>query len=486
MKNDHQLSNLIYDFFLLRFHFQYYKYGDTLPSIETLCREFSVSPQTVKTALQRLRAEGLIDMHNGRSTKVLYRQTEQEFWETIQQYFSARQREYTDLFKTAEMIFTPLIIEGFRRISSGELEELAHYVQGGRVDHVLKFFCYVLQKLENPLTMNLYWETSMFFGLPFVGEKMIPNLRDPVEISEALRKIISCSRERDWGHLNDAIVSYQRSSATKALEKISGRLPSQRKQEQVSFTWRIYYDRPQICYSLSMRLLHEIYIGEYRGERFLPSYEKMAGKYNVSVSTMRRTIRVITQMGAVEPVNGVGIRILSVGETGRTPDFTSPAVRSNVALFFQAFELVIYTSERVVPAAFKESEPGAVEGLIRQLEENRNTGRCEFTLWHLLIFIAQYGPLRGVREIYKKIYGLFLWGYPLKISHKKTSRNEQEDEQFTENMLLFLREGSFGKAEACFRELVARQFAVAEGYLFKCGMQPDELRISPSIRLMLD
>ncbi len=69
-------------------------------------------------------------MHNGRSTKVIYRQTEQELWEKIQQYLSARQWEFADLFKTADMIFTPMIIEGFRRISSGELEELAHYVQG--------------------------------------------------------------------------------------------------------------------------------------------------------------------------------------------------------------------------------------------------------------------------------------------------------------------------------------------------------------------
>ncbi len=127
----------------------------------------------------------------------------------------------------------------------------------------------------------------------------------------------------------------------------------------------------------------------------------------MSVSTMRRTIRVITEMGAVEPVNGVGIRILSVGETERMPDFASPAVRSNVALFFQAFELVIYTSERVVPVVLKGSEPEELDSLIRQLEENRHTGRCEFSLWHLLIYIAQYSPLRGVREIYEKYMDFF-------------------------------------------------------------------------------
>ena len=50
MKTKLRVHNLIYQYFLLRMHFQYYQYGDTLPSIDTLCREFSVSAQTVTTA----------------------------------------------------------------------------------------------------------------------------------------------------------------------------------------------------------------------------------------------------------------------------------------------------------------------------------------------------------------------------------------------------------------------------------------------------
>ena len=50
MRNAPQFSNLIYDFFSLRIQFGYYRRGDTLPTIDTLCRQFSVSAQTVKTA----------------------------------------------------------------------------------------------------------------------------------------------------------------------------------------------------------------------------------------------------------------------------------------------------------------------------------------------------------------------------------------------------------------------------------------------------
>ena len=37
MRNDEGFANLIYDYFVVRFHFQYYKYGDSLPKIDALC-----------------------------------------------------------------------------------------------------------------------------------------------------------------------------------------------------------------------------------------------------------------------------------------------------------------------------------------------------------------------------------------------------------------------------------------------------------------
>ena len=90
MVNDSQYSNLIYEYFLVRFHSRYYKYGDTLPSIDILCREFNVSAQTVKVSLRRLRTEGYISMHNGMATTVIFRQTRQEAADYILNYFSER------------------------------------------------------------------------------------------------------------------------------------------------------------------------------------------------------------------------------------------------------------------------------------------------------------------------------------------------------------------------------------------------------------
>ena len=81
MEYEHQLSNLIYDYLLNRFRFGYYQYGDSLPTVDVFCRLFNVSAHPIWTALRRLRADGYIDMKNGRiSAKSLNHKRDFAVW----------------------------------------------------------------------------------------------------------------------------------------------------------------------------------------------------------------------------------------------------------------------------------------------------------------------------------------------------------------------------------------------------------------------
>ena len=64
MQNEQDFSNLIYEYFFLHIRFGYYRCGDSLPPIDTLCREFNVAPLTVTAALRRLRSEGFISKNS--------------------------------------------------------------------------------------------------------------------------------------------------------------------------------------------------------------------------------------------------------------------------------------------------------------------------------------------------------------------------------------------------------------------------------------
>ena len=481
MNKKHQISNLIYDFFVMRFQFRHYRYGVTLPSIDSICREFNVSQQTVKAAFRQLREDGFIDMHNGRPTRVIFQQTEQAFHESVQSFYSKRTAAFPDLFETSALILIPALMEGLRRTSQQDLIQLKSFLTRADTDDALYFFCYILQKLENPLIINLHWEISFYTGLIFFDRNIDENIYSRKLVEKGIGEIIDCTMNRDWDGLRSTLFAFQKNTTERSISYITRNITPAA--GQIPFIWRIYYGRPQICYSLSLRLLHEIYLGKYRETPYLPSYEKMAREYQVSVSTMRRTIDVLSRFRAVESVNGIGTRVCPAST--ETPDFSTPAVRRNLALFFQVFELIILSCEEAACATFLRLTPDEKSSLLCRLEENLRSGRCAFSLWHILLCIAMYCPIKGCRHIYSKIYGLFLWGYPLRTSHKETAWLEKDDEEFTKAIAECIGQNRFRECSLIVREMTIRLFHRAENYLLSHGIQEDELRLSPAIRMMI-
>ena len=306
MVNDNQYSNLIYEYFLVRFHSLYYKYGNTLPSIDILCREFNVSAQTVKAALRRLRAEGYISMHNGTVTTVTFQQTRQGAVDFILNYFSERWADYYDLYSSAELVFIPMLVEGLKRMDEEDLALLSHLEERAEADDLVHFYCCVLQKIENPLALNLFWETTLYQGFPFARLEPQPIHFDTGLVRRRLKVLMSRVYDKDWKGVQAALLEYQQSdihAIQKALGPYIRPLP---KESQIPFVWRVYHNRPQICYNLASQILHDIYLGEFREVQYLPSYEKLAEKYGVSVSTLRRTIAMLSQAGACRTINVKG------------------------------------------------------------------------------------------------------------------------------------------------------------------------------------
>lgn len=482
MKNDTQFSNLIYEFFLMRFQFDYYSYGDLLPPIDAICEEFCVAPETVKNAFRTLRSEGYIDMHRGRPTKVVHRQTPERRQEAIGRFFSARYAASIDLYQSVEQIFIPLLLRCLRHISPDDIPTLEQYAERGKFDDVLYFFCHILQKMDNPLSMNLFWETSFFIGLLFLGPDADQEFHDSSTSRKGMAEIISCCREQDWQRLDDVLMAFQKTFFRRAARYIGQYQVSG--SEQIPFTWRIYYGRPQICYQLATRMMHRIYMGDYYDKSYLPSYENMAKEYAVSVSTMRRTIHVLNQLGVTTSINGVGTRIFSRPGTGNSPVFDSPALRRNYAYFYQAYEIVAYSCEYAFRPALLALSAFEIKDLIGQIEENLHRCHCEFTFWHLLICIAEHNPSQSIREIYSVIYSLFIWGYPLKSKLVDTSDFDRANQIFTESILAELNDRNFENCIAVFNRQIEHLFPVLEDFLVEQGLRQEELRISPSARLL--
>ena len=197
MHNEPAYSKLIYEYFVLRFQFQYYKYGDKLPPIETLCRKFGVSPLTVKAALTRLQEEGYVSIQHGKCTQVTFQQDEAAYRQFKQDFFADRVPLYSGFYKTMDLIFLPLYVESFQRMDEKDLTYLRHITERLNPDDLVNLYCFLLQKLENPLVLNLFWETSLFLGFPSLNQIDLPGFYSIELMKERISQLITSGQKKD-------------------------------------------------------------------------------------------------------------------------------------------------------------------------------------------------------------------------------------------------------------------------------------------------
>lgn len=484
MYNEPAFSNLIYEYFVMRFKFQCYKCGDCLPSIEVLSRQFSVSPLTVKAALKRLQDEGYVSVRHGKCTQVTFQQSEEACRKFKLNFFADRISLYSGFNKAIALIFSPLYAKSFQSMDDTDFTYLRQMIERLNPDDLVNFYCYILQKVENPLIMNLFWETSLFLGFPSLSQIEFPRFHSMDAIRERMNQLIEAGEKKNPQRISDSHRTLESEVIDNFVHFVTDRLPKDAVREPISFHWRIYRDRPQLCYSLATCILHHIYLGDYCNLSFLPSYQKMAESYGVSVSTIRRTIRLLNEIGAVSSINGKGTQILSLDEHKQEPNFSNPAIRRNLAYFINAFELLKLTIEGVSREVLPALPASIRNDLIQQLEELLQAGHCELASNQLLVYISDYSPFAEIREVYEKLYLLMLWGIPLIRHRRKESNLGEMTRQFTKEIVPALKQEDFNRCAELLRDLFARQYPIAEDYLLRQGVEADELRLSPAIKLM--
>ncbi len=357
---------------------------------------------------------------------------------------------------------------------------LTRLASRAKSEDLIRFYCFILQKTENPLLMNLFWEICLFLGVPYVREGTPLYQLD--SIRRQLLELIAFARTSNTYQIFETQLAFQDVSKN-LTQYFSERIQSAPQSEQLSFVWHIYRNRTQICYNLVMRILHEICSGEYNDGQLPVSYQKLAEQYGVSVITIRRTIDMTNQLGVTNTVNGKGTYVVSNTAGICEPKLDSPAIRRNIAIFFQAFELLTFTGAEVFQTmipAFTAEKKGELAALLQNLYYN---GRCVFSLETCVYFIGVHAHLQSIREIYSGLYGLILWGYPVMAICENALETAEGNIQFTKTMIQALTSGDIKEIAAAVRELTDQELTVIKNYLLERGFTLDELRLSAQFRL---
>ena len=411
-----ELHKIIYDLLVTQIQFGTYKYKDPLPKMADISQWFFVSLDTVKAAYHLLKKDGYITLTKRAGAIVNIQLEASELDSNIQTFFAARHESIIGLCQA----FTPLFshVQWYSMKYAGPeqldaLEALCSRTKILRPYLMVQHIHLIFGSLNNDLLLKLIWYAFLFYQAPFLS--LPANLTAFEDYDEPLRKMIGQSRKKDWKGLWQTIVSSQKEIESAIHWFYTYRIPQFPNKESIPFTWNTYQNTSQRCYSLAIEILKGIRWGSIAQDGFLPAPAKLADYMQVSVITIRRTIKLLNQLGVTQSVNGVGTKILSIEQSKENCDFSQPFIRKRLLNFVQSLQILAMTcgpcSKNVI------SDPAAVKLWKQRLIYTKENFRYESVVYGSIEIILRYTKNQTIRQVYEHLVSFLLWGYPLRSMH---------------------------------------------------------------------
>ena len=186
---------------------------------------------------------------------------------------------------------------------------------------------------------------------------------------------------------------------------------------QIPFHWQTYRDRPQHCHTLAARIIYGLIKGKYAEGEMLPSYENMSLEFSVSVSTARRTIGLLRDMGLIHSINGVGNQVLFTAPNWKK--LRRPSIQKNILMARESIELLLFTAEEIVSKDLLRLDKKQTHELKNILTDSK--GLCGL---EAIVLVTEYililHPFTSFFETYGKLLEFLLFTYPFLSDQQQT------------------------------------------------------------------
>lgn len=417
-KND-GLYQLIYDYYESRILFGSYRYGEPLPSVPQICANFRLGRNTVQAALNRLEKNGYIKTEERKVARVIYQATEADFRENAANFFVPRKEGILDFEYVGSLMFAPLWNAGVQNLKQ-DASDYAYWNQNkakGAVPVPVKIYCDVLSTFHNELLLNLYWQCLRYLNFlypPKIREEdvRVAELISRQEMDELKRELDDCldgQQKQVLEFVDFAAKAYHLETA-----------------DPIRFHWTIYRRRPQVRYTLASVIIREILRGVYPAGAYLPSLPRMAEQYQVSLSTVRRTLEVLNALGVTRTFMGIGTKVCL--EPVDKDVLNGSEIRENLRLHREGMQILALTVRGVTLFTLESAEEEKREQLMQQMITLHGRTSSILYIDVLLSFIAAECPSATIRECYGRLRELVAWGY---IFSAVLLRNGQLSHSFT-------------------------------------------------------
>lgn len=415
MKSQNELYRFVYDYYVNRILSGYYKFGDSLPPVAKICASFQLSVPTVRTALALLEKDRYIKIMAPKAAKIIYKASQDDFFENFTNYMLARREGLADLIHVNQQLLGPLLDAGIRRWEedawSVHWQEIKNNDSDG-MSLAMRLYMTVLASLENDLVLNFFWEINRYIRLPYLcSEQEIVDLNRRGIMEALIKKTGKISRVEIASYLTEEMSVVYKNANFYLFETIQSREPEicQGEIVQIPFEWNFYHKRSQIRYSLGAQIIQEILDGYYPVGSYLPSLPRMAKHYQVSLITIRRALAFLGDFGVVRSYQGKGTQVcLGQGEINLSQNNVQLALK----YFLESFQFLALTIRSVCRFTLGGISDESFQGLLETLNRIHEREMDYLIIDVFLTFITEYCPSPAVSHCYHKLAKCLAVGYP--------------------------------------------------------------------------
>lgn len=404
MEKNNGLYELIYEYYESRILFGVYRYGERLSSVPQICASFQLARNTVQAAFNKLEKNGYIKTEERKAARVEYRGTEDTFKENAAKYFVPRKDGIIDFQYAGELLFSPLWKIGLHSLKLDTRSGKYWNRQTAEVVSMpAKVYFDVLHTFHNDLLLNLYWQCLRYLNFLYPRRNREKAGNAAGELLSA-DKIDDLKQEFDdfFTEIQDEVLDFIESSSKNYCPEPASQIP---------FTWTIYRRRPQVRYTLASLIIREILWGRYPVGSYLPSLPKMAEQYQVSLSTVRRTLEVLHSLGVTRTYMGIGTKVCL--EPVNDKIMNGSEIRENLRLYGEGLQILAITVRGVALFTLESVTKEKREELLQTIRRLHGKTGSILCIDVLLSFIARECPSAIIRECYDKLRELVTWGYIL-------------------------------------------------------------------------
>lgn len=458
--SENMIYNLVCDYYETRILMGACRYGELLPSITKIGESFQMAPRTVRAAFARLEEKGYIRIESRKAAKVIYQVNEERINENAALYFVPRRDGLLDFCYSGK-----LLIEPVWEYAQGSLDQETwarlkqKLAQEANVDLSVstRLHIYAFAALQNKLFLNFYWELLRYIRFPYLSDRGAHRERDRKFLiygEENETVFMREAFEEDFGRGLNRLLAF--CSQAEERYSLKGR-------EQIPFQWNVYWQRPQLCYTLVSRIIFEIIKGTYPIGSFLPSLPAMSEQLDVSYRTLRRAVSILNSLGIIHSYQGKGSRVLT---TMGPIDYERPEVREGFRLYRDSLQFMALTVRPVFLYTLEHVDTEERRRLAEEFVDIFNRNKCQHCFKRAIDFICSQCPLAAVRECYGRLEEFLVWGYPFVLKRAGERRLQEEYAQMTWAAAEYLKKEQWEKFADHWKELMEHEYEKAGVMLF--------------------